>query len=95
MSLGRSRRDPQPLGDLDIGASLGDELYDLPLTLCEPNAFAESDHCKAMLPADRLGRYWPLGRSFALNRSAYEGGFVTPGIDGLKGIRLQDAKLDQ
>ena len=42
--LRRSRRDTQPLGDLHIRATLGDQLDDLPLPRGELDAFAESSH---------------------------------------------------
>ena|SRR5438093_1109457 len=95
MSLSCPRRDSEPFGDLDVRASFGDELYDLPLTLREPNAFAESDHARFMLPVGCPKRYWSLDRFFALNRLAYEGRVVAAGIDFLKPSVRQNAQLEQ
>jgi hypothetical protein len=48
-----------------------------------------------MLPVGRPKRYWPLGRSFALNRLVYEGRFVAASIDFLKACIRQNAQLEQ
>jgi len=55
----RPRRHAEPLRDLDVRATLSDQLDYLSLTRCEPDVFAESDHrrpCCRRLPGGAIRR---------------------------------------
>ena len=69
--LRRPRRHAEPLGDLDVRATLSDQLDDLSLTRCEPDVFAESEHrrpCLSPSAGAALLAARAIFRAYALRR---------------------------
>src|SRR4051794_9214781 len=82
--LRRSRRHAEPLRDLDVRATLSDQLDDLSLTGCELDVFAESDHRRAScrrLAADAIRRGGDLS---VLHLWVYEGGVVASSVHSVQ-----------